>query len=142
MKEQILQKMEEANHKYTTERAQRVTSRKSTRFSSMSDWTWDTIFEEQYGITFTEVSKETAKMYDIVDDCDVLGVVTMHVICREVTLGEFPLAIEAKLSTTRKQALQAAVRISRHILKEISQHDAIGNVGAYIEEWKDEIGRL
>lgn len=81
--------------------------------------------------------KETSEKYQI--DWKLLSKVVPYVKYREISLGELPFAIEAKCKVSSKQALLAAIRISRHFLKQFSELHYIGNVDAYIEEWKDEL---
>lgn len=81
--------------------------------------------------------KETSEKYQI--DWKLLSKVVPYVKYREISLGELPLAIEAKCKVSSKQALLAAIRISRHFLKQFSELHYIGNVDAYIDEWKDEL---
>lgn len=140
MKEKILQKMEDAKRKLEMELGNRVPIRETSRISRVTDWTYDRMWDDKWMIPFTEFCKETANMfgfnsYGIVDTI-------WSVIFKEITLGEFPLAIEAKFDASTKEALQAAIRISRHILKEFSEHEPIGNVDAYVEEWKEKLSNL
>jgi hypothetical protein len=140
-KEAVFRKMEEVALKDKKEREQGLRGRKLSRFNKLSDWSWNSMYDEKFYIPFDEVCKETAERYGL-GDKDLLGDVTMHVFCQEISLGEFPFAIEAKCNVSRKQALQAAIRLSRHILKEVSEHEPIGNVDAYVEEWKEEVANL
>jgi hypothetical protein len=136
MKEKILQKMEDADRKLSMELKNRVKPRETTRYSRVTDWTWDRLWGE-WMIPFGEFCEETANMFGF-NPSDIIW----FVICKVITLGELPLAIEAKFNASRKEALQAAIRVSRHILKEFSEHEPIGNVDAYVEEWKEEVANL
>jgi hypothetical protein len=129
--------MEDAELKFQMELKNRVPTRKTTRISRITDWTYDRMWDDKWLIPFNEVWEETEKMYG----CSGLVDIIWCVIFKDITLGEFPLAVEAKCNVSRKQALQAAIRLSRHILKEVSEHEPIGNVDAYVEEWKEEAVR-
>ena len=144
----ILKKMEEADRIADLEREQctknKISIRKGmARFNQFSQDVWEILMSDPViPLVRDEIPscKETGEKYQI--DWKLLSKVVDYVKYREISLGEPPLAIEAKCKVSEKQALLAAIRISRHFLKQFSELHYIGNVDAYIEEWKDALEEL
>lgn len=58
-----------------------------------------------------------------------------------ISVKDLPIFIERNGKLDRRVALKCAIKVCRHFLKQCSQYiDYIGNVDAYIEDWKDELG--
>jgi hypothetical protein len=56
-----------------------------------------------------------------------------------ISLKDLPIFIEKGAKVDRNIALKCAIKVCRHFLKRYSQYHHIGNVDAYIEDWKDEL---
>ena len=144
----ILKKMEEADRMADLEMEQSEKNKMSvlkgmTRFNQFPKDVMDILMSDPLiPLVRDEFPsyKETGEKYQI--DSELLSKVVPYVKYREISLGELPLAIEAKCKVSEKQALLAAIRISRHFLKQFSELHYIGNVDAYIKEWKDELEEL
>ncbi len=107
------------------------------RYRSMPERAKDMMFSESVA---AEISK-TAEMYGLRTPSNLADNVGA-VMLRTIALSDLPSAIEIEDKVKRRIALQAAIRVSRHILKPFSQYVDIGNVDAYIEEWKEELTGL
>jgi hypothetical protein len=85
----------------------------------------------------SEVLDELEEKYSL--DRTTVSRPTIYIMEGSISFKDLPIFIEKGAKVDRNIALKCAIKVCRHFLKRYSQYHHIGNVDAYIEDWKDEL---